>query len=60
MTPMGDAYDALVTLAQPANVDTVIVNGRILRRKNQFTTLDLDRMMQETAQTIEQLKKAAG
>ena len=32
MTPVGDPYEALVSLAQPSNVDTVIVDGRILRR----------------------------
>ena len=32
MAPIGDPYDALVQLAQPSNVDTVVVDGRILRR----------------------------
>ena len=40
MAPVGDPYEALVQLAQPANVDTVIVDGRILRRASQFTGLD--------------------
>ena len=37
MATIGDPYDALVQLAQPSNVDTVVVDGRILRRKGQFT-----------------------
>ena len=37
MTPVGDPYEALVSLAQPGNVDTVIVDGRILRRGGKFT-----------------------
>ncbi len=40
MSMMGDAYDALVQLAQPNNVDTVIVDGRILRRNGKFTAID--------------------
>ena len=40
MTPVGDPYEALVSLAQPGNVDTVIVDGRIVRRGGKFTTLD--------------------
>ncbi len=37
MTPVGDPYEALVSLAQPTNVDTVIVDGRILRQSGKFT-----------------------
>ena len=35
MTPVGDPYEALVSLAQPGNVDTVIVDGRVLRQARQ-------------------------
>jgi len=55
-----DPYDGLVTLAQPANVDTVIVDGRILRRRNQFTVLDMPKMMEETAESVEFLRSKAG
>ena len=40
MAPVGDPYDAMVFLAQPGNIDIVVVDGRILRRKSQFTALD--------------------
>jgi cytosine/adenosine deaminase-related metal-dependent hydrolase len=40
MAPVGDPYEALVSLAQPNNIDTVIVDGRILRQGNKFTALD--------------------
>ena len=40
MAPVSDPYDALVTLANPGNIDTVIVDGRILRRSGKFTALD--------------------
>ena len=43
-------------LAQPGNVDTVVVDGRILRRKNQFTALDHAKVMQDAATTIAALR----
>jgi 5-methylthioadenosine/S-adenosylhomocysteine deaminase len=47
MAPVGDAYEALVSLAQPSNVDTVIVDGRILRQSGKFTALDHGKVVQE-------------
>ena len=40
MTLAGDPYETLISLAEPGNVDTVIVDGRILRRQGRFTALD--------------------
>jgi cytosine/adenosine deaminase-related metal-dependent hydrolase len=60
IAPIGDPYDAIVFLAQPGNVDTVIVDGRILRRKNQFTGIDHARIMQDAAATIATLRSKAG
>jgi len=31
MTPVGDPYEALVSMGQPGNVDTVVVDGRVTR-----------------------------
>ena len=57
MTPIGgDPYDAMVFLAQPSNVDTVVVDGRILRRKNQFTALDHAKVVAEAAETVAALR----
>ncbi len=55
MAPMGDPYEALVTLAQPRNVDTVIADGRTLLRAGRFTALDhsgILRAATETAKTL--------
>jgi cytosine/adenosine deaminase-related metal-dependent hydrolase len=60
MAPMGDPYDAMVFLAQPANVDTVVVDGRMLRRRNQFTVLDHAKVMEEARTTIAALRSRAG
>ena len=47
MTPVGDPYEALVSLAQPGNVDTVIVDGRVLRQAGKFTALDHAKVVRE-------------
>jgi cytosine/adenosine deaminase-related metal-dependent hydrolase len=59
MTPMGDPYDALVQLAQPGNVDTVIVDGRILRRGGKFTALDQAGILRDATQALAALKTRA-
>ncbi len=59
MTPVGDPYDALVQLAQPANVDTVVVDGRILRRNGRFAALDEDKVVEEASEAADGLKERA-
>jgi cytosine/adenosine deaminase-related metal-dependent hydrolase len=59
MTAGGDAYDALVQLAQPSDVDTVVVDGRIVRRKGEFTALDYGKLLQEANETLAALKARA-
>ena len=59
MAPMGDPYEALVMLAQPRNVDTVIADGRILRRAGQFTALDHAEVLKEAAETAAALRARA-
>jgi cytosine/adenosine deaminase-related metal-dependent hydrolase len=56
---IGDPYDALVQLAQPSDVDTVVADGRILRRKGEFTALDYDKLLADAAQSVETLKAGA-
>ncbi len=43
----GDPYEALVSRAQPGNIDTVIVDGRILRQSGRFTALDHAQVLRE-------------
>jgi cytosine/adenosine deaminase-related metal-dependent hydrolase len=59
MTPMGDPYDALVALAQPVNVDTVVADGRVLRRGNKFTALDHAKIVREAAESAAGLRERA-
>ena len=52
MAPAGDPYEAIVSFALPANVDTVIVDGRVLRHAGKFTAFD-------HAQIVTQAREAA-
>lgn len=59
MGNIGDPYDALVQLAQPSDVDTVVADGRILRRKGAFTALDYGMLLADAAQSVAALKQKA-
>jgi 5-methylthioadenosine/S-adenosylhomocysteine deaminase len=60
MTPVGDPYEALVSLAQPSNVDTVIVDGRILRQSGKFTALDHAKVVRDAQEAAAALRALAG
>jgi cytosine/adenosine deaminase-related metal-dependent hydrolase len=60
MTPVGDPYEALVSLAQPRNIDTVIVDGRILRRGGSFTALDHAAVVREAQEAALAVRARAG
>jgi cytosine/adenosine deaminase-related metal-dependent hydrolase len=55
----GDPAVMLVTAAQPANVDTVMVDGRILKRNGKLTHLNVDRIATEAGQATAALRKRA-
>jgi len=59
IAPAGTPYEALVGFAQPRNVDTVIVDGRILLRGGQFTALDHAEVVKEAAETVNGLRTRA-
>jgi 5-methylthioadenosine/S-adenosylhomocysteine deaminase len=59
MTPVGDPYEAIVSLAQPTNVDTVIVDGRILRQSGKFTSLDHAKVVREAQEAAAALRTKA-
>ncbi|MCC6193418.1 MAG: amidohydrolase family protein [Burkholderiales bacterium] len=60
IAPVVDAAHALVYSAQPSNVDTVIVDGRILVRGGQFTALDSEEVVREAAESVRMLAARAG
>jgi len=59
MAPLSEAYEALITFAQPGNIDTVIADGRILRRAGQFTALDHDQVLSQAIESAAALRARA-
>ena len=52
IAPAGDPYGALVSFAQPYNVDTVAIDGRILRRAGRFTALNYAQVLKEATEAV--------
>ena len=59
IAPASDPYQALVSFAQPSNIDTVVVDGRILRRDGRFTALDEAHVLRDAAECAASLRKRA-
>ncbi len=55
----GDPAHMLVTAAEPANVDTVVVDGRILKRHGNLTALDVEAIAADAAAANAALRKRA-
>jgi cytosine/adenosine deaminase-related metal-dependent hydrolase len=49
----------LVEAAQPSNVDTVVVDGRILKRRGRLTAVDVEQVVSEAAAALTALRKRA-
>jgi 5-methylthioadenosine/S-adenosylhomocysteine deaminase len=60
LAPVLDPAHSLVYAAQPANVDTVVVDGRILRRGGEFTALDQERVVAEATESLLALHARVG
>jgi hypothetical protein len=54
------AVNAIVHSAQPYNVDTVIVDGRVLKRKGKLTALAAEQVMREAAESLVAVRARAG
>lgn len=59
MLPFTIATNMIVQSAQPWNVDTVIVDGRFLKRDGKLTTIDMTQLARDAADTIERARKEA-
>jgi cytosine/adenosine deaminase-related metal-dependent hydrolase len=60
IAPVGDPVTAIVRSAQPHNVDTVVVDGRVLKRASRMTALDPDEVAAKAAESLAGLKRRAG
>jgi len=54
-----DPAHLVVEAAQPANVDTVIVDGRILKRDGKLTALAIDQVLTDAATSLNAIRKRA-
>jgi len=59
MSPLTDPAHMLVEAAQPANVDTVVVDGRILKRHGNLTSIDVSRLTTEVNAVSKALRARA-
>lgn len=60
LTPMNDPLAALVYSARGADVHTVLVNGRVVVRDGQVTTLDEQRIRARAQERAERARSIAG
>ncbi len=59
MAPVGDPYYAIVFQGQPSNVDTVMVDGRVLVRGGKHTAIDVTKTMREAAESARGISERA-
>jgi hypothetical protein len=60
VAPFGNPDLLLVQQAQPANVDTVVIDGRILKHKGELTALDSEEIVRKAAESFTAARKRAG
>jgi cytosine/adenosine deaminase-related metal-dependent hydrolase len=56
MVPLTEPVRMLVQAAQPANIALVMVDGRILKRGSQLTTIDVPQLVAEATETINRVR----
>ena len=57
MAPFTDPVRMIVQSAQPYNVDTVVVDGRILKRNGRLTSIDVERVTRDAQDTIAKIQR---
>jgi 5-methylthioadenosine/S-adenosylhomocysteine deaminase len=56
MAPLTEPVRMLVQSAQPSNIELVMVDGRILKRGGQFTTIDVPKVVADATETITRVR----
>ena len=59
MGPFTDPYYMLVDSAQPSNIDTVMIDGRILKRGGKLTAIDTGTLMTEATKVSREVRDRA-
>jgi 5-methylthioadenosine/S-adenosylhomocysteine deaminase len=60
IAPFTDPANMIATATGAEHVDTVVVDGRILKRHGRLTTIDAQQVVREAQQSLEALLKRAG
>lgn len=60
MAPAADVESAIVRSATPFNVDTVLVDGRILKRGGELVAFDVPTIVRKAARSAYDVRKRAG
>ncbi|HVW18468.1 MAG TPA: amidohydrolase family protein [Solirubrobacteraceae bacterium] len=60
IAPAADVESAIVRSATPANVDTVMIDGRILKRGGELIAYDVERIVREAAHSAHAVRLRAG
>jgi cytosine/adenosine deaminase-related metal-dependent hydrolase len=60
MAPCGDPVDVLVLSGLPQNIDTVIADGRVLKRGGKLIGVDPQQIVTETRESVTHILETAG
>jgi cytosine/adenosine deaminase-related metal-dependent hydrolase len=60
IAPIANVETAVVQAATPANVDTVLVDGRIVKRGGKLVAYDVDKIVREAKASALRIRTAAG
>jgi 5-methylthioadenosine/S-adenosylhomocysteine deaminase len=60
VAPFGNPALLLVQQAQPYNVDTVVIDGRILKHNGELVAIDADEVIRKAAELFAAARKRAG
>jgi 5-methylthioadenosine/S-adenosylhomocysteine deaminase len=58
--PLSNPVNLIVQSAQPANIDTVIIDGRILKRNRELVAIDAAQVVREAAESLAAVRARAG
>src|SRR6185369_15547065 len=60
VAPFSNPYLLLVQQAYPANVDTVVIDGRILKHKGELMAIDSEEVVRKAAESFHDARQRAG
>ena len=60
IAPVANVETAVVQAAAPANVDTVMVDGRIVKRGGKLVAYDVEKIVRESKASAQRIRAAAG